>query len=153
MKKTAKTPTDVLVPLAEGFEEIEAATIIDVLRRAGLPVVVAGLEPGLCRGAHGLVWQTDRALAEVDPDTVRTLVLPGGMPGAQNLMEDERVLALVRTLYESRRPVSAWRRGPARTFSEPGSRRRTGRRCCGWLARRAKSTLRSRRLGSIARSG
>jgi 4-methyl-5(b-hydroxyethyl)-thiazole monophosphate biosynthesis len=106
-KPTAQQPAAVLVPLAEGFEEIEAVTIVDVLRRAGLPVVVAGLAPGRCRGSHGIVLDTDCALADVDPATLRTIVLPGGMPGTQHLLEDERVLDLVRALHESRRPVSA----------------------------------------------
>ncbi len=100
-------PEQILVPLAEGFEEIEAVTIVDVLRRAGLPVVVAGLAQGPCRGAHGIVVDTDCALADVDARALRTIVLPGGMPGTQHLLEDERVLALVRTLHASRRPVAA----------------------------------------------
>lgn len=100
-------PDTVLVPLAAGFEEIEAVTIVDVLRRADVPVLLAGLEPGPCRGAHGLVLQTDCALAEVAPERLRMIVLPGGMPGTTHLMEDERVLALVRELHASRRPVAA----------------------------------------------
>jgi protein deglycase len=104
--KTAATGT-VLVPLAEGFEEIEAVTIIDVLRRAGVDVRVAGLAPGPVRGAHGITLATDCALGEVDPATLRMLVLPGGMPGAKNLVQDERVLALVRTLEASGRTVAA----------------------------------------------
>jgi len=102
-----KTPRTILVPLAPGFEEIEAVTIVDVLRRAGLPVVVAGLEAGPCRGAHGMTLAIDRPLAEVAAEDVRTIVLPGGMPGTTHLMEDERVLALVRALHAERRPVAA----------------------------------------------
>ena len=102
------TPTGtVLVPLAEGFEEIEAVTVIDVLRRAGLDVVVAGLRPGPVTGAHGIEVGTDCALADVDSATVGTLVLPGGMPGTTHLMEDERVLALVRELHGSGRRTAA----------------------------------------------
>lgn len=105
--QNAAEPRTVLVPLAEGFEEIEAVTIIDVLRRAGVEVCVAGLKPGAVRGAHGITLATDQALAEVDPATLRMLVLPGGMPGAKHLAQDERVLALVRALAASGRTVAA----------------------------------------------
>ena len=101
------SPETILVPLATGFEEIEAVTIIDVLRRADLPVVVAGLEPGPCLGAHGLTIHTDQALDQVDPASVRMVVLPGGMPGTTNLMEDDRVLSIVRALHGTQRPVAA----------------------------------------------
>lgn len=105
MKK--ETSDAVLVPLAEGFEEIEAVTIVDVLRRAGLRVVVAGLQPGPVRGAHGMELGTDAELGAVDPATVGSIVLPGGMPGTTNLMEDERVLGLVRRLHAAGKPTAA----------------------------------------------
>ena len=97
----------ILVPLAPGFEEIEAVTIVDVLRRAELDVCLAGLAPGSVLGAHGLSLETDCALAEVDQERVAMLVLPGGMPGTTNLMEDERILALVRDLHAAGRPIAA----------------------------------------------
>ena len=102
----------VLVPLAEGFEEIEAVTIIDVLRRAGVDVCVAGLAPGPVRGSHGISLATDRALADVAVSELAMVVLPGGTPGAANLRKDERVLALVRELERSGRLVAAICAGP-----------------------------------------
>ena len=107
MNANASGPGTVLVPLAEGFEEIEAVAIVDVLRRAGLDVCVAGLASGPVRGSHGIVVGTDRALAEVDPASIGTIVLPGGMPGAANLRSDARLLALVRRLADAGRPVAA----------------------------------------------
>ncbi|MEW6074022.1 MAG: DJ-1 family glyoxalase III [Planctomycetota bacterium] len=100
-------PETILVPLAEGFEEIEAVTIIDVLRRAELPVRVVGLAPGPVRGAHGITVGTDGTLDGVDPASLRAIVLPGGMPGTTNLLADERVLFLVRALAASGRCVAA----------------------------------------------
>ncbi len=97
----------ILVPLASGFEEIEAVTIIDVLRRAGLDVTVAGLAPGPVEGSHGISCAIDRELSEVDPARVRMIVLPGGMPGSTNLMEDERVVRLARELASSGRKTAA----------------------------------------------
>lgn len=97
----------VLVPLAPGFEEIEAVTIIDVLRRAEIEVHVAGLAPGPVRGSHGIELSTDCTLDEVDPAQLAMLVLPGGMPGTAHLRADARVLALVRALESSGRTVAA----------------------------------------------
>ena len=100
-------PTRVLVPLAEGFEEIEAVTVIDVLRRAGLDVFVAGLAPGVVTGAHGVGVVTDGELGELAADWAQAIVLPGGMPGTRALREDERVLALVRDLAGQGRLTAA----------------------------------------------
>jgi protein deglycase len=97
----------ILVPLAEGFEEIEAVTIIDVLRRAGLSVMVAGLGPSPVTGAHGVAFGTDCSLDEVIGTAVGMIVLPGGMPGTENLAEDERILSLVRDLHGRGKRVAA----------------------------------------------
>jgi 4-methyl-5(b-hydroxyethyl)-thiazole monophosphate biosynthesis len=100
-------PRRVLVPLAEGFEEIEATAVVDVLRRAGVQVVLAGLRPGPVTGSHGIVLQTDASLEDVDPLGFDGIALPGGMPGTTHLMEDERVLAAVRALHGAGRTVAA----------------------------------------------
>lgn len=97
----------VLVPLAEGFEEIEAITIVDVLRRADLSVTVAGLREGPVEGAHGITVQTDCALADVDPGTIGMIVLPGGMPGTRHLNEDARLRALLTDLHAKGQPLAA----------------------------------------------
>ncbi len=86
----------VLVPLLDGFEEIEAVTIIDVLRRAELPVIVGGERVGTVRGAHDIEIQTDVALADVDASTLQMIVLPGGMPGSSNLAAHPGVQSLLR---------------------------------------------------------
>src|SRR5688572_33258293 len=97
----------VLVPLAEGFEEIEAVAIVDVLRRAEVEVTVAGLASKRVAGAHGIAMEADALLAEVDPTTYDMLVLPGGMPGTTNLMADARVVAAVRELHARGRTTAA----------------------------------------------
>jgi 4-methyl-5(b-hydroxyethyl)-thiazole monophosphate biosynthesis len=104
---SSSTKKTVLVPLAQGFEEIEATVIVDVLRRAGVEVIVAGLARGPVTGAHGITLVPDCALDEVDAAELAMIVLPGGMPGAQNLKADERVLDLVRALESSGRAVAA----------------------------------------------
>jgi 4-methyl-5(b-hydroxyethyl)-thiazole monophosphate biosynthesis len=87
--------TKALVLLANGFEEIEAVTIIDVLRRAGVSVVAAGLEPGRACGSHDIALETDASLDSVDATAFDAVILPGGMPGSARLRDDRRVTALV----------------------------------------------------------
>lgn len=86
---------DVLVPLAEGFEEIEAVTVIDVLRRGGVEVVVAGLLPGPVRGSRGVVVVPDTTLDEVGARRFDAVALPGGRQGAEALRDDPRVRDLL----------------------------------------------------------
>jgi 4-methyl-5(b-hydroxyethyl)-thiazole monophosphate biosynthesis len=88
----------VLVPLAAGCEELEAVTIIDLLRRAGIEVVTAGLQPGIVKASRGTQLVPDTLLDSVLRDEFDMVVLPGGMPGAQHLKEDSRVQALLKRL-------------------------------------------------------
>ena len=92
-----------LVVLAEGFEELEAVAIIDVLRRVGVKVMVAGLEKGPVRSVHDVVVGTDAVIDDVDEASFDAIALPGGTPGAKRLREDPRVLAMVRRFYEARK--------------------------------------------------
>ncbi len=86
----------VLVPLAAGFEEIEAVTVIDLLRRAGIEVVAAGLQAGPCTGSRGVVVVPDTPFDAVAAAAFDAVVLPGGAAGAEALAADARVLALLR---------------------------------------------------------
>jgi 4-methyl-5(b-hydroxyethyl)-thiazole monophosphate biosynthesis len=85
----------VVLVLAEGFEEIEAVTAIDVLRRAGVQVTIAGLEAGAVRGSHDIAIVAERPIDGVSAANFDALLLPGGMPGAAHLRDDARVKALV----------------------------------------------------------
>ena len=86
----------VLVPLAEGFEEIEAVTVVDLLRRAGIEVHTASLDGPQVTGSHGVTVLADQALDAVAADDYDMIVLPGGMPGAKHLKDDPRVISLLR---------------------------------------------------------
>lgn len=97
----------VLMPLAEGFEEIEAITVIDILRRADIEVVVAGLKTGLVEGAHKILVQPDVSLNEINPGELDGIVLPGGFPGYVNLEKDDRVLSMVRQMDREGKYVAA----------------------------------------------
>lgn len=87
----------VAVILADGFEEVEAFAIIDVLRRAGIDTVVAGLHDGPVTSARKVRIISDTAVNTVKADDFDMLVLPGGQPGADNLNADERVIALIKS--------------------------------------------------------
>ena len=102
----------IVVPVLDGFEELEAVTIIDVLRRAELPVLVAGDRRGVVKGNHAIGVEADVALSEIDPHTVRAVVLPGGMPGAANLAHHPQVQALLKTVAKAGKYTAAICAGP-----------------------------------------
>lgn len=97
----------IVVPLLTGFEEIEAVTIIDVLRRAELEVVVAGEDAGPVEGSHGITVGADAALRDIDAGDVDMIVLPGGLPGAEHLKNHAEVQRLLRALADADRAIGA----------------------------------------------
>lgn len=88
----------VLVPLADGCEEVEAITIIDLLRRADIDVTTASLGDGPVAGAHGIRFEADKNLNAALADTYDMVVLPGGLPGATNLEADERLMNRIKEM-------------------------------------------------------
>ena len=97
----------VIVPLASGFEEIEAVTVVDLLRRAGVEVHTASLDGPQVTGSHGITVVADMALDAVQAEDYDMIVLPGGMPGAANLGNDARVISLLRRFAAAGRYVAA----------------------------------------------
>ncbi len=91
----------VLVPLAQGCEELEAVTIIDLLRRAGIRVVTAGLDAEPVTASRGVVLVPDTTLDAALQEDFDMVVLPGGGPGAENLDKDSRVKELLRKMANS----------------------------------------------------
>lgn len=81
----------VLVPLAQGCEELEAVTIIDLLRRAGITVTTAGLDAQPVKASRGTVLIPDTTMDKVMAQHFDMMVLPGGLPGADHLRDDPRV--------------------------------------------------------------
>jgi len=81
---------DLYIQLAEGFEETEAVTIIDVLRRAELNVISVSITGNrMVKGSHNIEIKADILFEEVDFTTGEMIILPGGMPGSKNLNEHE----------------------------------------------------------------
>lgn len=97
----------VLVPLAQGCEELEAVTIIDLLVRAGIEVITAGLEPGPVTASRGVVLMPQITLDEALQREYDMVVLPGGLPGAINLDKDARVHRLLHTMAEGNKFIAA----------------------------------------------
>jgi protein deglycase len=81
--------------LADGFEEIEATTVADVLRRAGVGVTLLGVHGLDVRGAHSIVIKADKLLTEFQDAAWDMVILPGGMPGARTLRDDAAVQSLI----------------------------------------------------------
>lgn len=80
----------IYVHLAEGFEEVEAMTVVDLLRRADIDVKTVSVSQGrLVRGTHGVNIEADIFFDEADYDICDMIVLPGGLPGADNLQQHE----------------------------------------------------------------
>ncbi len=97
----------VLVPLAEGCEELEAVTIIDLLVRADVEVVTAGLEPGPVKASRGVTLVPDTTLDEALGRDFDMVVLPGGGPGADRLDNDPRIGELLKKMASKGRYTAA----------------------------------------------
>ncbi len=97
----------VLIYLAPGFEETEAITTIDLLRRATIEVTVAGLKQKTITGSHGITVVCDADHESVDPDEYEYLILPGGQPGTNNLKADPQVIKSIQNFAEKGKLIGA----------------------------------------------
>ena len=97
----------VLVPLAQGCEELEAVTVIDLLRRAGIDVVTAGLDDQPVTASRGVRLLPDTTLDAVIEEDFDMIVLPGGLPGADHLDADPRVRSLLKSMAADGRFTAA----------------------------------------------
>ena len=97
----------VLVPLAQGCEELEAVTVIDLLRRAGITVVTAGLDDEPVKASRGVVLIADTNLEEAIKQSFDMIVLPGGLPGADNLNNDARIHTLLKNMHQQGKYTAA----------------------------------------------
>ncbi len=91
----------ILVPLAPGFEEIEAVTIIDILRRAQLDVTTVSLGTLEVTGAHNISIRCDSSIDSIQSKDYDMMILPGGQPGTDNLKADDRVIKLLQEFAQA----------------------------------------------------
>ena len=98
----------VLIPLANGFEDIEAVSIVDVLRRGGIEVVTASIRGApAVRSAHGIDMMADALFNDVVDDDFDAIVLPGGGEGTENLRACEPLILRLRRQHEENRLICA----------------------------------------------
>jgi len=97
----------VLILFADGSEELEAITIVNIMRRAGITVTLAGLTDGALKGSRGVTILPDATLDEALKQNYDMVVLPGGQPGTNHLKADARVLQLVQQMAQQDKLVAA----------------------------------------------
>lgn len=96
------------VYLADGFEEIEAISVIDVLRRADVEVTTVSISNSQeVKGAHNITIIADKTFDELDNNEADMMVLPGGMPGTTNLGSHEGLKALIKEYYHNEKYIGA----------------------------------------------
>jgi len=97
----------ILIPLAKGFEEIEAVSIIDILRRAEIDVLVAGVDTLKINGAHNICIEAEVLISDVKSDDLSMIVLPGGWDGTYALAEDIHVQRLLKEMDAQNKDIAA----------------------------------------------
>ncbi|VAW92591.1 DJ-1/YajL/PfpI superfamily, includes chaperone protein YajL (former ThiJ), parkinsonism-associated protein DJ-1, peptidases PfpI, Hsp31 [hydrothermal vent metagenome] len=97
----------VLVPLAQGCEELEAVTITDLLTRAGITVVTASLDEKPVQASRGMVLIADTVIDNVMDEIFDAIVLPGGLPGADHLQNDKRVQTKLKSMAADNKIIAA----------------------------------------------
>ena len=103
-----KIMSEVCVFLADGFEEIEGLTVVDILRRAGIDISMISINgKKKVTGAHGIALDTDEDIVQCDPDKLDMLVLPGGMPGTTNLAACEKLTEALKKADQEKRGIAA----------------------------------------------
>lgn len=102
----------VYVLLGTGFEEMEALTPVDLLRRAGVDVMTVGVNAKVVYGSHGIGVEADIELGEMDLTNMDMIVLPGGLGGVKSVRASEQALAALRFGWENEKYVAAICAGP-----------------------------------------
>ena len=110
----------VLVPIADGCEEIETACIVDVLRRAGASVTVASVGTLQVTAARGMKLVADKFMSECVKNTYDLIVLPGGMPGAENLRDSKELVEMLKWQQQNGKLYAAICASPAVVLQHHG---------------------------------
>lgn len=110
----------VVVFLAEGFEEIEAISVVDILRRAGIECDIVGIKHEMVKGAHNVIIKVDKLIDKEKLNEYDMLVLPGGMPGAVNLSNNSDVIDLIKYFNDNNKYIAAICASPAVVLAKSG---------------------------------
>ena len=102
----------VYVLLGTGFEEVEAITPIDLLRRADIPVTTVGITGKTVFGGHNIGIEADITIDELKPDDLEMIVLPGGLGGVSSARASEKAMELLRYAWDNNKFVAAICAGP-----------------------------------------
>ena len=103
----------VAVLFAEGFEEVEGLTQVDFLRRAGVEITMVGVTGEMVNGGHDVTIKTDTTVDQIKPHTFDGVVIPGGMPGAENVYSSSHAQKFITSIFQSGGLVAAICAAPA----------------------------------------
>jgi 4-methyl-5(b-hydroxyethyl)-thiazole monophosphate biosynthesis len=108
MRRKGREMTKIAVFLADGFEEIEALTVVDICRRAGYSVkMIATKDRDTCIGAHDICVQTDQHISDLDFKTLDMLVLPGGKRGTEGLKTCGELMKQLQSFHRQKKYIAA----------------------------------------------
>ena len=97
----------VAVILADGFEEMEALCTVDVIRRSNIKCEMVSIKNEYVQSSHGVIIKADRIITEIDKKEYTMIVLPGGLPGADNLRDSDEIIEWVKDFVDSNKYVAA----------------------------------------------
>lgn len=134
-----------------GYEEIEALTVVDLLRRAGIETVCVAIDnAGSVTGSHDISVAMDAGIDDIDFDSFDILVCPGGMPGTKNLEACEKLTGNIRKFYESNKLIAAICAAPS-IFGHMGLLQ--GKRACIYPGMEAELTGAEVCYGKVVKTG
>ena len=97
-----------LLFLADGFEEIEALSVVDILRRAGVAISTCSImDENHVKGSHNITVISDLNIRDIDEKNYDVFILPGGMPGAKNLKENKNVIKIIKNAFNEKKLIAA----------------------------------------------
>lgn len=102
----------IAILFAPGFEEAEALTIVDILRRANLPAETVGVGGAEITGGHGITLRTDKVLTDISAEELKMVVIPGGYPGVDHLLKSQETINLLRVVNVQGKWLAAICAGP-----------------------------------------
>lgn len=130
-----------IIILANGFEEIETISVIDILRRAGVDIIVAGLGGKRISGSHNVIVETDTVFKGTEKD-FDACILPGGSLGASNLAASKDVRAFIKKMNSHNRIIAAICASPAVVLAPTGILENRSMTCYPGCEKNLKKTIR-----------